>query len=161
MLVDGAPQPVRRPGDLDDDLIEVPLVTDSRQSPPDLVGEPLAKLQRPLPHRLVTDDDAAGGQHLLDHPQAQREAEIQPDRVADDLGRKAVTGISVRSERLVRAGYPLPPAMATDARQVDGAIHGAQHTPLRFAHAQQPDDARASIGELAVPCHWPLDCLTP
>ena len=28
---------------------------------PDLVREPLAKLQRPLPHRLVTDDDAAGG----------------------------------------------------------------------------------------------------
>ena len=60
--------------------------------------EPLAKLQCPLPHRLVTDHDAAGGQHLLDHSQAQREAEIQPDRVADDLGWKAVTGVSVRSE---------------------------------------------------------------
>ena len=52
VLVDGAPQPVRRPGDLDDDLIEVPLVAGSRQAPPDLVREPLAKLQRPLPHRL-------------------------------------------------------------------------------------------------------------
>jgi Na+-driven multidrug efflux pump len=30
--------------------------------------------------------------------QAQREAEIEPDRVADDRGRKAVTGVSVRSE---------------------------------------------------------------
>jgi hypothetical protein len=39
-----------------------------------------------------------GGQHLLDHSQAQREAEIQPDRVAVDLGWKAVTGVSVRGE---------------------------------------------------------------
>ena len=72
----------------------MPLVAGPRHPPPDLVREPLAKLQRPLPHRLVTDDDAAGGQHLLDHSQAQREAEIQPDRVADDLGWKAVTGVS-------------------------------------------------------------------
>jgi hypothetical protein len=99
VLIDGAPQPVRRPGDLDDDFIEVPLVAGPRQAPPDFVREPLAKLRRPLPHRLVTDDDAAGGQHLLNHSQAQREAEIQPDRVADDLGWKAVTGVSVRSER--------------------------------------------------------------
>ena len=41
---------------------------------------------------------------------------------AQSSGRKAVTGISVRSERrCIRAGYPLPPAMATAARQVDGA----------------------------------------
>ena len=51
-------------------------------------------LQRPLPHGLVADDDAARGQHLLDHAQAEREAEIQPDRVADDLGREAVAGIA-------------------------------------------------------------------
>jgi hypothetical protein len=33
VLIDGAPQPVRRPGDLDDDLIEVPLVAGPRQAP--------------------------------------------------------------------------------------------------------------------------------
>ena len=51
-------------------------------------------LQRPLPHGLVADDDAARGQHLLDHAQAEREAEVQPNGVADDLGRKAVAGIA-------------------------------------------------------------------
>ena len=56
MLVDGAPHPVRRPGDIDDDLIEVPLVAGPRHPPPDLVRGPQAKLQRPLPHRFVTDD---------------------------------------------------------------------------------------------------------
>jgi hypothetical protein len=44
----------------------------------------------------VTDDDAAGGQHLLDHAQAQRETEIEPDHVADDRGREPVTGIAGR-----------------------------------------------------------------
>ena len=41
----------------------------------------------------MAHDDAAGGQHLLDHAQAEREAEVEPDRVADDLGRKAVAGV--------------------------------------------------------------------
>jgi hypothetical protein len=50
VLVNGALQPVRRPGDLDDNLIEVPLVAGAWQAPPDLVREPLAKLQRSLPH---------------------------------------------------------------------------------------------------------------
>ena len=128
MLVDGTPQPVRRSSDLDDNLIEVPFVADPRQAPPDLVREPLAKLQRPLPHRLMTDNNAAGGQHLLDHSQAQREAEIEPDRMADDLGRKTVTGISVRSEHRHTATYPLPSAMATGVRQVGSAI------PTTFRH---------------------------
>jgi hypothetical protein len=46
----------------------------------------LAELERPLPHRFVADEDAAGRQHLLDHPQAEREAEVEPDRVADTSG---------------------------------------------------------------------------
>lgn len=99
MLVNGAPQPVRRPGDLDGDFIEVPFIANPRQALPDLVREPLAKLRRPLPHRLVTDDDAAGGQHLLNHAQAEREAEVQPQGVADDLGGKAVAGIGGRAGR--------------------------------------------------------------
>ena len=37
-----------------------------------MVGEVLAELERRLPYGLVADDDAAGGQHLLDHAQAER-----------------------------------------------------------------------------------------
>ena len=40
--------------------------------------------------------DHVGGQHLLHHAQAEREAEIQPDRVADDLSGIAVAGVGVR-----------------------------------------------------------------
>src|SRR5687768_6454632 len=42
----------------------------------------------------MADEDAAGGEHLLDHAQAEREAEVEPDHVADDLGREAVAGVA-------------------------------------------------------------------
>src|SRR4051794_6631310 len=93
VLVDGPPQPVLLAGDPDLDLVQVPLVAGPRQPAADLVRERLAELERPLPHGLVADGDAAGGQQLLDHPQAEREAEVEPDRVADDLGREAVAGV--------------------------------------------------------------------
>src|SRR4051794_33413148 len=54
-------------------------------SSPSFRHSSLAELARPLPYGLVADDDAARGQHLLDHAQAEREAEIQPDSVADHL----------------------------------------------------------------------------
>src|SRR3954447_4523161 len=69
------------------------LVARTGQPAPDLVGEVLPELARPLAHGLVAHIDAAGGQHLFDHAQAQRKAEIEPDGVADDLARKAVAGI--------------------------------------------------------------------
>jgi hypothetical protein len=42
---------------------------------------------------------AAGGQHLLDHAQAQREPKIQPGRVADDLSGVAMAGVNRVSRR--------------------------------------------------------------
>src|SRR4051794_6149286 len=93
VLVARPPQPVLLARDLDLDLVQVPLVAGTGQPPADLVREALAELERPLPHGLVADRDAAGGQQLLDHPQGEREAEVEPDRVADDLGREAVAGV--------------------------------------------------------------------
>src|ERR687885_295048 len=103
-LVDRAPEPVPHPGDLDDDLIEVPFVAGTGQPPPDPVGELLAELERPLPDGLVADHDAAGGQHLLDHAQAEREAEVQPDDVADDLDREPMAGIGRLGSRRAHSG---------------------------------------------------------
>src|SRR5918997_610515 len=60
-LVHGTPEPVPHPGDPDGHLIQVPLVPGTGQPPPDPVGERLAEFQRPPPHGLVADDDAAGG----------------------------------------------------------------------------------------------------
>jgi hypothetical protein len=64
--------------DLEGDLIEMPVVAYPRQLATDLVGELLAEFARPLPFGLMADNDAAGGQQLLHHPEAEWEAEIQP-----------------------------------------------------------------------------------
>ena len=113
-LVNRAPQPVLHPGDHDDDLIEVPFVARTGQPPPDLVGERLAELPGPLPHGLVAHDDAAGGQHLLDHAQTERKPEIQPDRVADDRGRESMAGVAGAGGRrhAARLPFPSPPRQA-------------------------------------------------
>jgi hypothetical protein len=41
----------------------------------------------------MADDNAAGGQQIFDHPQAERKSEVEPDRLAYDLGGKSVTAI--------------------------------------------------------------------
>ena len=81
------------PDDLDGDLVEVPLVSDARQPPPDPIGELLTDLERLLPHGLMAAHDAARCQHLLDHAEAERDAEVQPQRLADDLGRDVIAGM--------------------------------------------------------------------
>ncbi len=95
----------------------------ARQPPSDLVGERLAELQGPLPHSLIADDDAACSQHLLDPAQAEREAEIQPDRMADDLGGEAIAGIAGKGRRRYRVRLPaLPPIRKLASSRVNG-IH--------------------------------------
>src|SRR5215218_10123604 len=69
------------------------LVARAWQPAPDLVGETLAELARPLAHGFMAHVDAAGRQHLFHHAQAQRKAEVQPHGVADDLAWKAVAGV--------------------------------------------------------------------
>jgi hypothetical protein len=72
----------------------MPLVSGCRKTSADLGGEILAELQGPLPHRLMTDLDASGGQHLLDHAQAQGKPEVQPDGMADHFRRETMAGIA-------------------------------------------------------------------
>ncbi|MEY9381584.1 hypothetical protein ABIA10_007517 [Rhizobium leguminosarum] len=41
----------------------------------------------------MRDDDAAGRQHVLNHAQAERKAQVEPYRVRNDLSGKAVATI--------------------------------------------------------------------
>jgi hypothetical protein len=82
------------PGNLEHDLIKMPFVADPRKATTDPVGELLTELARSLSYSFMTDDDATGGQQLLHHAEAEREAEIQPDAVADDLGREPIPGVA-------------------------------------------------------------------
>jgi len=94
MLVDGSPEPVLPICNTDRDLVEVPFVSRCRKTPADLRSKLLAKRQGPLPHGLMAHLDASGREHLLDHPQAQGEAEVQPDSMADHFNWKAVAGVA-------------------------------------------------------------------
>ena len=94
------------------------------RSPADAVGEFAAEFQAPLPDRLVGDRDAASRQHLLNHAQAQREPEIQPDRVADELGRSSdsqhkegLGGVVIQTQIPDYPGSAKP-----EAAQLDGAL---------------------------------------
>src|SRR3954470_11602318 len=87
-LANSPPEPVLLAADHQAHLIQVPFVARTGQPAPDLVGEGLAELAPPLPHGFVAHHDAAGRQHLFDHAQAQRKAEVEPDGVADDLAWK-------------------------------------------------------------------------
>jgi hypothetical protein len=101
----------------------VPFVATARRSLPDAAGEYPPEFEAPLPDRLVRYRDAAGGQHLLDHAQAQREPKIQSYRVADDLSGVAMAGVNRVSRRPHPARLPDHPAPTKPALgQLDGAF---------------------------------------
>jgi hypothetical protein len=145
-LVHGSPQPVLYTGDLEHDLIQMPFVARPRQAPTDLVGELLAEFARPLPHGLVADDDAPGGQQLLHHAQTEREAEIQPDGVADDLGWEPIAGVADASgnRHPTRLLTPVPRRKRDSARKVDGAAGRADVDDLRFGDGAVRHDGKIS-----------------
>ena len=113
VLIDGAPQVVQLALDPDEDLIEMPFVARARTTPAQIAREARAELQAPPPNALVGDNHAALGQDQLDIPKAQAEDLIEPHRVADQLGRKAMT--IVRVGRLPHAAIL---TQATAARQL-------------------------------------------
>jgi len=53
-------------------------------------GDDGSKLQEPAANGLVGDVQTSLREHILHIAKAQREPGIQPDRMADDVGREAV-----------------------------------------------------------------------
>lgn len=94
VLVHRGPEMVQRAVDTDGNLIEVPGVARPRAPPPELLGEAAAELGAPAPDALVRGRDAPFGQDQLDVSQAQAEHVVEPNGVADDLGREAVPAVA-------------------------------------------------------------------
>ena len=90
-LINGAPEPVLFAADRDEDLIHVPFVPASRRALADPIGERLAEFLSPLAHGLVGHANPPRRKYLLDHTEAERKSEVEPDRIAYHLGRKAMT----------------------------------------------------------------------
>ena len=87
-----APEVMVLAGDGEDDLVEMPLVAPARFTATQVVGDVPTEFQAPLADRFVADRNATGHQHLFNHPQAQREAKIQPNGRRDDFAGVAVAG---------------------------------------------------------------------
>src|SRR5947209_5298431 len=87
------PEIVQHAVDPDEHLIEVPGVSGPGPPPSEPSRELRTKFPAPVPDALVGHDHAALGQDQLDIPQTEAEYMIQPDRVADDLGREAMPRI--------------------------------------------------------------------
>ena len=91
LVIDGPPQVHPLAADLADHLVQMPARRRRHPAPLQAPGELGPELDRPAPDRLVADVDAALGEQLLNVPKAEREAEIQPHRMADYVRRKPVT----------------------------------------------------------------------
>ena len=76
--------------DRDAHFVQMPLITRPRTPASELKGIRLAAFPTLLTDRFVGDDDATDEEDLFHITVAQREAEIQPDSVADDLTREPV-----------------------------------------------------------------------
>jgi hypothetical protein len=94
-LIDRSPQLVQFASDCKKHLIEVPCITALRTPSTQLVSTVLAKFLAPLTNRLVGQHDPTLGHQLFDIAIAKREAIVEPDRVRDDLGRKAIALVGV------------------------------------------------------------------
>src|SRR6516162_525861 len=80
-----------------------------------------AELQHPTPHRFIGDVEPALGEQFLHVAVAQREAQIEPDRVLDDLGRKTMAAIAERSHAAtltLRAALARPVSVTKPLRRL-------------------------------------------
>jgi hypothetical protein len=72
--------------------------------------------QAPVADAFVTDHHAAGSEDRLNVTQAEAEAVVQPDRVLNDLGRKAKAVVGIG-----RARHAHQAATSAKSRQPDNA----------------------------------------
>jgi len=111
-LVNSSPQPVLLTADLQQDLVQVPLVAGAPSSSSQSSRKGSTELGAPLADRFVADDDAALGEEILHVAEAEMEPEVEPDSVGDDLRRKTVA--AVRRSVGSRGGHQL--SLIADAR---------------------------------------------
>src|SRR6516162_11044135 len=118
----------------------MPFVADTGKAAADPVGEVLAEFARPLPHGFMTDNDAAGGQQLLHHAKTEREAEIQPHGMTDDLDREPVPGVASAS----RCRHPIRLLTPIRRRKYPGSTKLTVPTNGFFTRAEFTFDSQAN-----------------
>ena len=74
-----------------EDLVQVPRVTETTLSTLQSPSVFRPELDTPKSDRFIGNGDAALSQKILDLAKAQAKSLVQPDRVADDFGRKSIS----------------------------------------------------------------------
>jgi len=96
VLINGRPQIMLFGADFKKHLIEMPFVASLRTASTQLVGRVLAEFAARLSNGFVGQDNAPGGHEFFDITITEREAKLEPDGVADNIGREALAGVAGR-----------------------------------------------------------------
>ena len=99
MLIHGSPEIVSRAVNLAKDFIAVPLVARLGSTAPQLVSVAVAELAALLADGFVGHMNTASREQFFYVAVAERETEIEPNGVRDNLDRVAVALVQVRSSR--------------------------------------------------------------
>jgi hypothetical protein len=105
VLVDSTPEIVLLAPNVDEQFIQVPRIAQATLSPLESTRILGAKLPAPLSDGLVGNQDPPLCQEIFDITEAQAEAVVEPDGVADDLWGKSE---SVVAGRIIVHGPSLP-----------------------------------------------------
>jgi hypothetical protein len=95
VLVHRAPKIMLDALDPNEHLIEMPLVTGPRTTAAQAVGKAFAKFLAPTSNGLIGDDNVPLSQQQLNISKAESEQMVQPNGMADDLGRETVAVVRV------------------------------------------------------------------
>jgi hypothetical protein len=129
--VDGTPQIDHLPIDLQIDFVKMSGRMWFRAALAEMRGDHRPEMVHPASDGLVRDRDPTLRQQILDVAKAQREPEIEPNRLMDDLRREPISSVPDFPHTLGYSANLHP----TSSRRRDKAIQGveiASSTPRRL-----------------------------
>ena len=93
-IIDSAPQIHLSVGDRDEDFVTMPSCSRRRAPGPAPTRIDRTEMGHPSADRLIRDDDPALSEQVLDIPEAEHEAQIQPDGMLDDRRRESIAEVA-------------------------------------------------------------------
>lgn len=108
-VIDCPPEVMDLAADPEENLVEMPPFRRTRTPLPDPRSKDPAEFQRLLANRLVGHVDATLCEQIFNISIAEREPEVEPNRMLDNRGREAVAGVG---EAAHAAPYPIDAAEA-------------------------------------------------
>jgi hypothetical protein len=108
VLIDGPPEVMSDTVDLEEDLIQMPLVARPGTPSPQAIGELASKFIAPAPDCFIAHHHATCRHHLLYIAKADAEPEVQPHAFRDNLLRESMTTVRIVRHSFSIASHSLP-----------------------------------------------------